>query len=487
MVDVGRYCLYCCTEKERHGQCNKCKGRQPDSHPLYLRPGTILENKYLIGRVLGHGGFGITYLGLDLYLNMRVAIKEHLPSNLALRGTDTLSVIPQSDKAGDDFYYGMEKFVEEGRALARFADNPNIVTVHNFFHANGTAYLVMGYLEGMSMAAYMKSKGGSLPEDETLQIATMALDGLRAIHSFGLLHRDIKPGNIFITNQGRAILIDFGSARNSMGRNSRDISKIVSEGYSPFELYSLNAREHSSADIYSVGATMYHAISGQMPLTSPQQKDGASLAPLMYLTNVFVSPKTSSLVETAMSIDPGRRFQNASAMINAMMAYDSRYQTTSVPPVKDIRDIQSQPVSPLHEISGEHSSDHYIDNRNSSDVIANNGYIVAFPMDGGHLSGIQLPADMFVKGLFKNNLIINLMLAAIFFALIAIVFVLLPGALFLAPVFLFVLPMVWLVWRETNKSTLRIPTSPLGIISILFLALLLLIWTVYCFYSLLSL
>ncbi len=342
MNTTDQYCPYCCLEKGRSGGCEFCgaeaDGREVESHHLYLSPGTILDNKYLIGRVLGHGGFGITYLGLDLNLQMRVAIKEHLPRDLATRHKDGSTVIPYSEQEADSYIYGMNKFIEEGRTLARFADHPNIVSVINFFEANDTAYLIMLYLEGNNLQDFLKNRGGRLSETEAVPMITMVLDGLRAIHRANLLHRDIKPANIFLTKEGSIRLVDFGSARRAMGEHSATLSKIVSDGYSPFEQYTLAAKEGPWTDIYAVSATLHHLISGKRPPPASERIAEDRLRPLRELFGDEISQSISDAVAKGLALRPEERFQSVEHMLDALNSVKS-YSTSS------IKDFVSRNVS----------------------------------------------------------------------------------------------------------------------------------------------
>ena len=324
MKNLERICLYCCLEKGRSGGCEFCgpdaRGKNIEPHPMYIPPGTLLRNnQYLFGRELGIGGFGITYLALDLHLNMRVAIKEHFPRDLASRSPDSVTIVPFRDKAESDFVYGLEKFKEEGQSLGQFCDHPNVVTVHSFFEANGTGYLVMGYLEGWSLDNHIKIRGGRVSEEEARRISTMILDGLRAVHAVGLLHRDIKPQNIFITKNGLAKLIDFGSARHDMNRHSQLLSKIVSDGYSPIEQYLSSGQEGVFTDVYSTGVTIYHMLSGIKPPSATDRKNHDNLKPLNYIHEINVSPQIAEVVQRATAIDAPYRYQTVDHMLYELL------------------------------------------------------------------------------------------------------------------------------------------------------------------------
>ena len=220
---------------------------------------------YVIKEVLGHGGFGITYLAYDKNLDRDIAIKEFMPRDIAKRGDDhTLHSI--NDSAAEKLEWGLERFIREARTLSRFNHN-NIVRVHTVFEQNNTAYMVMSYEHGFSFDRRLQK--GRPSEDELMDILMGLLDGLEVLHEARFIHRDIKPGNIFIREDGTAILLDFGSARQAIGEETMTLTKVVTPGYAPFEqYYGRSDMQGPWTDIYALGATMYRAITGQPPMDS---------------------------------------------------------------------------------------------------------------------------------------------------------------------------------------------------------------------------
>ncbi len=227
-----------------------------------LQPGYRLH-WYVLREILGQGGFGITYLADDTNLNQRVAIKEYLPTELAVRENDD-SVHPVSGEHGDQFKWGLDRFIQEAQTLAQFKHH-NIVRVLTVFTDNNTAYMVMEYEEGRALHDVLKERK-TLPEDEQIRILTPLLDGLEKVHAMGFIHRDIKPANIYIRADGSPVLLDFGSARQALGHQTRTLTTMVSPGFAPFEQYvSKSDKQGPWTDIYGIGATLYRASIGRSP------------------------------------------------------------------------------------------------------------------------------------------------------------------------------------------------------------------------------
>jgi formylglycine-generating enzyme required for sulfatase activity len=316
------YCPSCFSEKtDGKQQCQFCGYDEGESRsPAALPLRTILNNQYVVGRVLGNpGGFGITYLCWDTVLRTRVAIKEFLPREYAMRETDRLSVTAHTGKDRENFQFGLQAFLEEARTVAKLV-HPNIVRVKTYLEQNHTAYLVMEYYEGLSVAEYVRQQGGRIPEKSAVGIMQFVLDGLRHVHENGYLHRDVKPANIYMTKRGQVILLDFGAARCALGEHSRSLSVVVSSGYSPFEQYRSNGKQGPWTDVYACGATLYYLVTGQTPPTAvdrTDEDDPALLIPPLQLSP-GLSPQVGRAIQNALTLKASDRPQNTTKFLKML-------------------------------------------------------------------------------------------------------------------------------------------------------------------------
>ena len=247
-------------------RCHRCGYESGKPHVGIALPlGTRLKNgEYQIGKVLGKpGGFGITYLGWNVQLETKVAIKEYLPLQIAGRGAGTVAVSVHAEENSEVFEYGLKSFLEEARTLAQLR-HESIVRVQNFFRENGTAYMVMEYLEGQSLEEYL-AKIGRVTAPDAVALFLPVLDGLAYIHQKNILHRDIKPANIYLTEEGKAILLDFGAARQAVQEKSQSMTAILTPGYAPWEQYHRKGRQGPWTDVYACAVTLYRMVTGQNP------------------------------------------------------------------------------------------------------------------------------------------------------------------------------------------------------------------------------
>ena len=233
-----------------------------------LPQGTVLRDSYRIESILGTGGFALTYLGSHTGLDQKVAIKEYMPDQFAVREADHATVRPRAD-AGDDYKHGLRRFAEEARTLAKFR-HPGIVPVTDIFEENGTAYMVMEYVEGESLHQHL-ARVGTLDEAGFRAIFDPILAALAEVHANGILHRDIKPANIYVRADGSPVLLDFGNSREALGTKAQSLTVALTPGYAPTEQYSSRGKQGPWTDIYSLGATMYMAITGERPPEAPDR------------------------------------------------------------------------------------------------------------------------------------------------------------------------------------------------------------------------
>lgn len=234
-----------------------------------LTPGTILHEGYLIGRPLGQGGFGITYLGYDLASHSRVAIKEYFPAGIAVRQNGIVQAASDENQA--IFKKGVETFNKEAQILSHLGSQPNIVNILAFFFENGTGYFVMEFLEGRSLKDYLNARGGKLSFQETVSLLLPVMKALSAVHHEGMLHRDIAPDNIYVTDDGQVKLMDFGAARYHTFLETQSIRTIVKPGYAPMEQYTSQSAQGPWTDVYAMGATIYRTLTGIVPPDAPSR------------------------------------------------------------------------------------------------------------------------------------------------------------------------------------------------------------------------
>lgn len=249
--------------------CGYAEGTEPEL-ATYMRPGAILNERYVIGRALGHGGFSVTYLAWDALLLHKVAIKEYLPSEYATRrpGESRLTIF--SGKEGEYFQLGKEKFLDEAKRLSAFQNEDGIVHVYDCFSANETAYLVMEYLDGITLSEYLKKEAAVSPQgriapEEAISMLTPVMLSLQRVHDSGMIHRDIAPDNIMLLKDGGVRLIDFGAARHAVHDCGKSMTVIIKDGYSPEEQYNSHSVQGPAADVYALSATLYQMITGITP------------------------------------------------------------------------------------------------------------------------------------------------------------------------------------------------------------------------------
>jgi hypothetical protein len=263
--------------------------------------------EYRLEGVLGAGGFGMTYLGRDTHLEKLVAIKEYLPTDLVVRALDG-SIMPITSELQAEYQWGLERFIQEARTLARFS-HPHIVRVNRYFQANGTGYMVMDYEKGESL--YQMLKRGLRPDEARLKgILLPLLDGLKAVHAAGFLHRDIKPSNIFVRESGSPVLIDFGAARHAVGGATRSLTAVLTPGYAPLEQYSSDGHQGPWSDIYAMAGVIYRALVDDNPPDAVSRTKADTLPGKLARARGRVSEPFLEAVEWALALDEKERPQS---------------------------------------------------------------------------------------------------------------------------------------------------------------------------------
>ena len=336
-------CYNCFQEKHQlDGPCPYCGfdlAENQEKFPMALKAGTVLNSRYTVGRVLGQGGFGITYVAWDEKLAARVAVKEYMPGELAARMDGrTLTVMTAAKR--DDFAYGQERFQEEARILAKFMGQPNIAGVTDYFDENQTSYFVMDYIEGISFKTYIANAGGKVSVQEALDVMIPVLRALTAVHAEGFIHRDVTPDNIYITKDGNVKLLDFGSARYSIGDKSKSLDVILKVGYAPKEQYIRRGRQGPYTDVYSCAACLYAAITGYLPPESLERLDHDNLVPPSQ-AGVEIPLYLERAILKGLAVQPEGRFQTAGEFLEALESQ----QVVELPPGQKVGRSEGQAVA----------------------------------------------------------------------------------------------------------------------------------------------
>ena len=347
-ISAGQRCPYCGFSEAEYQQNPRC-----------LPLNTILAGKYLVGKVLGEGGFGITYMGYDLNMKTRIAIKEYFPVELVSRDTTRLtspdgkavsgggsdSVISLSGEKSKTYQQGLKKYVDEARNVSQFSGIPGIVSVKDFFYENDTAYIVMEYIEGVSLKEYLKQKGGKVSEEEALAVMRPVLEALEKVHAAGIVHRDISPDNIMLTfteetgvesagkqagqagangpalygNIAAVRLIDFGAARMTSKNDQKSLTIILKHGYAPEEQYRSHGEQGPWTDVYALCAVFYRMITGKVPEPAMDRLFSDGLKRPEELGSK-VSPAVSEAIMRGLAVKKEDRIQSVRELTDALYA-----------------------------------------------------------------------------------------------------------------------------------------------------------------------
>jgi serine/threonine protein kinase len=361
-MDPFELCPGCFRAMRTAGVCSVCSyDSSVQLHSYFLTPYTDLRGKYLIGRVLGKpGGFGITYLAWDRALSTQVAIKEYFPRDIAGRNAGDSTIQPMHATDPELYQKGLQQFVTEAQTLAGFK-HANIIGVNDIFRENNTAYIVMDYHPGNTLQEYVDERGGSLPVNEALPILRQVLEGLREVHKRNLLHRDIKPQNLYRASEsGLILLLDFGAARSVLSFDGRTVTVIFAPDFAAPEQQMLRGELGPCSDIYGVGATLFYLLTGTVlpPLSEhTKRRTVASVqaaAPLI--------PNTiAALIARCVEIEAPKRYQTADeliAVLDELIAPPAVHpvESPATGPTKPKRSSNHVKISTGHGTLSDHGS-----------------------------------------------------------------------------------------------------------------------------------
>ena len=321
--------------------CSEC-GRpygSVETEPFALKPGTILDGKYLVGEMLGQGGFGITYIGFDLLLEQKVAIKEYYPMSTGMVSRENSTTVVWSSavmqKSGME--KGFDSFLKEARKMAKLGGIPGVVGVKSVFIQNETAYIVMDFIEGETLLKKLQ-RGGPMDYGTCISLMTPIMQALAEVHKHGIIHRDISPDNIMVQNDGRLILLDLGAAKDldiqGKDGNVQSSQMVAKQGFSPVEQYGRDGKIGSWTDVYAMAATIYYCCTGVLPPSATDRMIEDTLTCRPRLTK-----EQFDVLAFCMSVLPQKRPQNMDALLQIVT-----HPAGKTPPVRDVP--KTEPVRP---------------------------------------------------------------------------------------------------------------------------------------------
>lgn len=313
-VNGRERCVGCMKPLTAEGRCVYC-GMQQDKYrpiPRCLRPGMCLRDRYILGRVLGEGSFGISYIAWDCLLDTVVAIKEYFPASLVSRHIseedEDTNVYIYEKRESRKYQESLKKYLGEAKSLSAYYDLDGIVSVRDFFYANNTAYIVMGYVDGISVKEYVE-KNGPIEGEKFLRMLEPVIQSLAKVHQTGVLHRDISPDNMLLTRDEKLVLIDFGAARKENINMTRSMTVVFKRGFSPEEQYRTRGQQGAWTDVYALCATAYYALTGKAPDESIQRVLEDDMPSLTEMTDVDLPMRQKRAFMKGMTVDFHHRYQ----------------------------------------------------------------------------------------------------------------------------------------------------------------------------------
>ena len=352
---MAKRCFGCMQLKENSPVCEHCgfnENVQNESHQLPM--GTVLRQQYMVGKCLGQGGFGITYLGWDLHLDIPVAIKEYYPNSIISNRdtTQTYALTGVAPNMMDLYVSTRQRFLREAKVLAKLRNIPNIVQVHNFFEENNTAYIVMEYVKGIDLRRYMNMRGGRLSVEETLAILRPVMEALARVHDCEIVHRDISPDNIMMMADGTAKLLDFGAVRNieSMDADQdlqHSTEAILKHGFAPMEQYQKRGALGPWTDEYAMCATVYYCLTGRVPPDAPQRMMEDVHPAWEKIPGLSSSQRM--VLEKGMSLRGKDRYPNVRELMAALYGPEPQPAAEPIQATKPVQSMEMPPQEPVEE------------------------------------------------------------------------------------------------------------------------------------------
>ncbi|MBR1866295.1 MAG: protein kinase, partial [Lachnospiraceae bacterium] len=315
---ASELCMNCFSVKGQYEVCPYCGYVEgtPPAQPHCLTPGTILGNHFIVGTVIGFGGFGITYKCYDTTLGITVAAKEFYPMGLVNRSPGQSKVGLLSGDRRTQYREQLKRFLMEAQSVAQFGKAKDIVNIYDYFEENGTAYIIMEYIDGILLKDYLE-KQGAMPPDVAMSVIMPIIEAVKKIHSKGIIHRDISPDNIFITDENSIKIFDFGAAQLNNSKEGMAGEKVIKVGYSAPEQYRDKNRQGFYTDIYSVGAILYQMLTGRKPIESTEREYKDKMRSPMEL-GVKVNSNVDRAVMEAMAVRPEFRYQGIQQFEDAL-------------------------------------------------------------------------------------------------------------------------------------------------------------------------